>query len=92
MIKSSFLGLGNSRSRLRLSDDSSEDELDKIIKQRQKKLQRRELRFIVNCTSMIKYGFYLLGYNRSNSRTLTSDSDSAAAGNILFSSHIKDRI
>ena len=41
---------------------------------------------------MIKYGFYLLGYNRSNSRTLTSDSDSAAAGNILFSSHIKDRI
>ena len=36
-------GLGLSRSRLRLTEDSSEDELDRIIKQRQKKLQKSKI-------------------------------------------------
>ena len=35
-------GLGLSRSRLRMNEESSEDELGEIIKQRQKKLQKSE--------------------------------------------------
>ena len=40
-----FVGLGHSRSRLRLTEETSgsEDELDRIIKQRQKKLQKSNL-------------------------------------------------
>ena len=33
-------GLGRSRSRLRLTEESSDDEINRIIRQRQKKLQK----------------------------------------------------
>lgn len=41
-------GLGLSRSRLRMNEESSDDELGKIIKQRQKKLQKSKMFLLIN--------------------------------------------
>ena len=46
--KTFFIGLGLSRSRLRMNEESSDDELGKMIKQRQKKFQKSENIFFVD--------------------------------------------
>ena len=37
-----FLGLGKSMSRIRFTEESSDDELERLIKKREKRLQKRK--------------------------------------------------
>ena len=60
-------------SRIRFTEGSSDDELDKLIKKREKRLQKRK--DIYNEINNTLYHSNISGFSRSN-RTVDSESDS----------------